>query len=528
MTTCNREYFELDRLSNEIEVQPQLVAPLIYGTMSLKDIVEEFDSTDVLHEFDDGLIYLAYSDTLVEVMADTMFEVQDRLVSKYYIDSDVDIPIWIGSQVGDTVPFFKNELVSFTLDGNDRLDSILIKGGEVVIDVASSFEHMGILTISSSQILNVDRDTFSTVFEISDLTGDFTDQQIIIPDGYSLISTEIGDTSFVQINYKLELINSGNPVNPDDLCEILVSFENLDFYSVFGYIDSRNLINESGTVDIPLYADNPDLASLKFADPRINIYTASSVGIPFEVEFTNVIARADDGSSETLEFYEGHPFLIDAPDMGSIGTTVDTEININKETSNIDALLDIAPSSLSYEVTGRTEQGTEGDSHFVLDTSRFMLELEFLLPLDFKSTGFALKDTFDFEMGDEGVDTSLVKFAQVSVTTLNELPLELELQVYLLDFDHTIIDSIFGEDAVILGASQVDAQGILAQATEETNSVTFTTEKLGKLQEVYFMQVEARMITSELGDQFVKLFSQYMLDFEISILANFRINTREL
>jgi len=528
LTTCNREYFELDRLSNEIEVQPQLVAPLIYGTMNLKDLVEEFDSTDVIDEFNDGLLYLAYSDTLVEVMADTMFEVQDNLVTKYYIDSDVEIPIWIGSQVGDTVPFYKDELITFTLDGNDRVDSLVIKGGEVVIDVASSFEHTGFLTISSSQILDVNRDTFSTVFEISDLSGDFTAQQTFPTDGYKLISTEINDSSFVRIHYKLDLINSGNPVNPDDQCEILISFENMDFYSVFGYIDSRNLINESGNVDIPLYADNPDLASLKFADPRINIYTASSVGIPFEVELTNVIASADDGSSETLEFYGGHPFLINAPDMGNIGSTVDTEININKDSSNIDALLNIAPTTLSYEVMGRTQPGTEGDSHFMLDTSKFMLELEFLLPLDFKSTGFALKDTFDFELGDEGVDTSLVKFAQVSVTTLNELPIELELQVYLLDVNHTMIDSVFVGDAVILGASQVDDQGILTQATEETNSVTFTTEKLGKLQDVYFMQVEARMITSESGDQFVKLFSQYSLDFEISMLANFRINTREL
>ena len=74
----------------------------------------------------------------------------------------------------------------------------------------------------------------------------------------------------------------------------------------------------------------------------------------------------------------------------------------------------------------------------------------------------------------------------------------------------------------------MDDQGFLTQATEETNSVIFTTEKLGKLQDVYYMQVEARMITSELGDQFVKLYSQYTLDFEISMKANFRINTREL
>ncbi len=528
LNSCNKESFELNRLSDEIELQPSLVAPFIYGSMMVGDIVELVDSADSFYEFDDGLIYLAYMDTLVEIMADTMVEVPNKLVTEIYIDSDVNIPVWIGSSVGDTVPFYKSELFSFTLEGDDRVDSVLIKGGEIILDVMSSFKHTGVLTISSSQILDVDRDTFSTVVEISDLSGNFTDQQIFLSDGYSMKSTEIDDTSYIQLNFKLDLINSGNPIDPDDVCEILTSFENLDFYSVFGYIDSRDLIDESGSVDIPIFTDNPDLATLIFADPRINIYTASSVGIPFEITFDSVIATADDGSTETLEFYEGHPFVIAAPDMENIGSTVDDEININKETSNFNELLEIAPSTLSYKVTGRTDPGSGDESHFLLDTSKFMLAMEFLLPLDFKSSGFALQETFDFEVGADGVDTTILKEARVSVTTLNELPIEMELQVYLLDSNRTVIDSVFDGDAIILGASLVDDQGILTQAVEETAVAIFPVEKLGKLQEVFYMQFEARMITSELGGKFVKFYSDYSLDFKLSMYANLRINTREL
>ena len=528
LNSCNKESFELNRLSDEIELQSSLVAPLIYGSMMVGDIVELVDSADSFYEFDDGLIYLAYMDTLVEIMADTMVEVPNKLVTEIYIDSDVNIPVWIGSSVGDTVPFYKSELFSFTLEGDDRVDSVLIKGGEIILDVMSSFKHTGVLTISSSQILNVDRDTFSTVVEISDLSGNFTDQQIFLSDGYSMKSTEIDDTSYIQLNFKLDLINSGNPIDPDDVCEILTSFENLDFYSVFGYIDSRDLIDESGSVDIPIFTDNPDLATLIFADPRINIYTASSVGIPFEITFDSVIATADDGSTETLEFYEGHPFVIAAPDMENIGSTVDDEINIHKETSNFNELLEIAPSTLSYKVTGRTDPGSGDESHFLLDTSKFMLAMEFLLPLDFKSSGFALQETFDFEVGADGVDTTILKEARVSVTTLNELPIEMELQVYLLDSNRTVIDSVFDDDVIILGASLVDDQGILTQAVEETAVATFPVEKLGKLREVFYMQFEARMITSELGGKFVKFYSDYSLDFKLSMYANLRINTREL
>ena len=325
LTTCNKDYFDLDKLSDEIELEPQLVAPLVYGNMSLNNIVELFDSAGYIHEFEDGLIYLAYSDTAFAVSADTMVDVPDKLVTEYYIDSDIDIPIWLGSGVGDTVSFYKSELFTFELDGNDRVDSIQVKGGQMVIDVMSSFEHAGKLTISSSQILDVNRDTFVTVVDISDPGGTFMDQQIFPTDGYCIKSESVNDTNFVAINFQLDLINSGALINPDDVCEIQASFEDLGFYSVFGFIDSRDLITESGSFDIPLYEENPDLASLVFNDPRINIYISSSVGIPLEVELDNVIATSSrDGSQVELTFTEGHPFQVEAPTLAQLGQRIDT------------------------------------------------------------------------------------------------------------------------------------------------------------------------------------------------------------
>lgn len=528
LTTCNKEYFDLDRLSDEIELEPRLVAPLAYGSMSIRDLVELFDSSGYIDEFEDGLLYLAYSDTPFSVKADTAFEVPDKLVTETYIDSDIQTPEWLGAAVGDTVSFYKSELFELDFDGDDRVDSILIKGGEIVIDVTSSFEHMGILTISSPQIMNAARDTFSTMIEISDLSGTFVDQQIFQSDGYFLTVTEENDTSFI-IHFKLDLINSGNVINPDDECEILTSFENIGFYRAFGYVASRDLITEDGAFAITFFEENPDMASLIFNDPQINIYISNSLGIPMEVELDNVIATSSrDGSTIELAFTEGHPFQIDAPGIEEIGSRAESEVNINKNTCNIDELLASAPSEITYQIIGRTQAGTQDEEHFVLDTSVFDLELEFLLPMDFKSTGFAFEDTLEFEVGEEGVDTSLVKFAQVSVTTVNDLPIELELQVYLLDMSYAVLDSVFDADAVILGASQVDAQGKLTQATEEINSIIFPAEKLGKLEDVQYLQVVARMITSGAGQQFVKLYSDYELDFEISMFANLRINTREL
>lgn len=530
LTYCNMEYFELGRLSGEVELQGDLLAPLVYGSMDMGDLATLLDSAEYIDEFDSGLLYLAYTDTLLAVMADTAVDIPDELVTEVYIESDINgTPEWIGSDIGDTIPFYKSELVSFELDGNDRLDSVLVKGGSIVIDVTSSFMHAGILTISSSEILDLDRDTFFTRFIISAPDGNYDSTIVIQSDGYALITKEEGDSSVVEINYKFEVINSGNPIEPDDECRIETSFEDLRFYSVFGYIDSRNLLEEQGEVEIPIYEDNPDLANIIFNDPRINVFTSSSVGVPFEITLDNVVARAAGGNEVTFVLSpEVHPFRIAAPALDQMGTTLYDTIPLNNETSNIDEMLAIAPTTLAYEVSGRTDPNARGEDHFILDTSKFTIAIEFLLPLDLKSSGFALEDTLEFELGEEGVDTSLVKFARVNLFTLNELPIELETQVYMLDEFHTVLDSVFEGEVPVLAASQVDQNGELVAPMEETSSALFPAEKLAMLEEVRYLLVRAGLVTSELGDRFVKFYSDYTLDYDISIEANVRINNRAL
>ncbi len=527
LTSCHREYFEFDKISDEFEIDPKLAAPLVYGSMSMKDIVERFDSTGYVGEFDDKLIYLAYSDNLVEVMADTLVEIPPHISTEIYLDPEIDAPIFIGSDIGDTVHFYKSDILEFNTESGDRIDSVVIKGGEITAEVYSSFRHKGFMIISSEQILDPHGNPLFLEVVISDLSGDFNGSTKLDSDHYYIETTRVGDSSVITIDYDLALINSGNPISPGEICDVKTSLIDMDFYGVYGTIGSRDLFSLTDSIEIPIFADNPELTTLKLRDPRITIHTASSVGIPFEIELDNVTATAEDGTTEQLEFYSGHPFVIPGPALENIGETVYGEININRETSNFPDLINLAPSDIFFSVKGRVHEESGQDTHFLLDTSRFVLDAEFLLPLDLRITGYALTDTMEFEMED-GVDTSMVRNAEITLTTINQLPLELKVQVLLLDSNYIEIDSIFEDQLPILGASEVDADGKLTMEKEETHTVKFPAEKLGKLKQVSFIKVRAQLITSQAGEPFVKIYSDYTLDFEISLLANFRINSNEL
>jgi len=527
LRSCQKEQFQLENLSDEIEIQTDLVAPLIHGSIGMGELVAEFDSSGYVGEFEDGLIYLTYADTLVDVLVDTLDLVIDGLYNEIYFDTDVsEDPDFITSIPGDTIHFLKSKYFGFETKGGNRLDSIVIKGGALLTEIESTFEHTGFLSISSMNILDDQGNPYSYTVQISSSGGDFVWSEQLDLDGYSLGTEQQGDSSVFRMDYDLALINSGNPVNPGDFCDINSSFLDMGFYKLFGLVDPSEVVTESGELDIPIYSDFPELSHLKLADPRISIFTESSLGIPFELTLESVIATAEDGSTETLELYEGHPFIIPAPTIDMIGETAYGEFYINNQTSNIQDLLNIAPHTLSYTAIG--DIGSQSQNHFLLDTSRFLTEMEFLLPLDLAFTEYALADTLEFTMGEDGIDTSLIKDVVINLSILNELPIELGFQVYFLDPSYTVLDSLLNGDPVFLVSSEVDSEGKLLHAGETSQSIDLPAEKLGILEQTEYLWIEARLLTAESGIPFVKFYSDYTLDFEISFFAELRINNREL
>lgn len=527
LSSCQKDNFQLEKLSDEMEIHTDLVAPLIHGSMGMGEIVAEFDSSGYVGEFEDGLIYLTYADTIVDVRVDTLDLMVDGLYTEIYFEIEVaGDPNFIGSAIGDTVHIMKTKYFGFESRGDNRLDSIVFKEGELLTEMESTFQHAGFLTISSPDMRDSNGDPYSYTMVISNSSGNYTWSESVDLDGYFLKADQQGDSSVFRMDYDFAVINSGNPINPGDFCEINSSFLDMGFYSLYGYVDPNEVVTESGVLDIPIYADFPELSHLKVADPRISIFTESSMGIPFELTLDSVIATAEDGSTDTLEFYEGQPFIIPAPDITMVGETAYGEFYINKQTSNFQDILNMAPHTLSYRVTG--DIGSQNQSHFLLDTSRFMTEMEFLLPLDLAFTEYSLSDTLEFALGSDGIDTSFVKDVVVNLSTVNELPIELGLQVYLLDASSTVLDSLFNGDPVFLSSSSVNSEGKLLQASEDSHSVEFPAEKLGILEQTEYIWIKARLVTAEAGVPFVKFYSNYSLDFEISFSAELRINTREL
>jgi len=65
ITSCVQDNFNLDLLSDEMETEPVLVVPLLYGSFDMDQLVEVLDSGDYsLQDKDGERFYLVYPDTI--------------------------------------------------------------------------------------------------------------------------------------------------------------------------------------------------------------------------------------------------------------------------------------------------------------------------------------------------------------------------------------------------------------------------------------------------------------------------------
>ena len=529
--------FNMDKLSTEIEITPSIAAPVAYGNFSVQDILEVMnDSAGLISVGDNDLIYLSYADTAFSMFAEELIEVPDHITSETYIQADVETPGWNLLPVGDSLTFRKVDRLAFAIEPGDRIDSIMIKAGSMNLHAFSEFHHRGRLNISSSDIINTAGDTLDLVFTISDDSGNFEEFSDYDMAGYKLLMKNVEGDAVATINYNLTLIKSAAVISPDEEAGAIFTFNDLKYNAVFGIIAPREITDVEESVDIEFFSGLDEVPDIYFADPQFNITVHNSFGIPFEMEIKKFSARSyPDGTYTDLYFKNDtmNPYFVYAPTVDQIGQTVTTWRPYNVETTNIDELLSSTPDKIdmSFTASSGNPPGFTGQN-FLLDTSKMVLEAEIILPIWFRTSGYTLRDTLDIALDSILADISFIESLGFRLTTTNEWPLELSAQIYFLDQAEEILDSLFQERMALIDAAPVTPDGALDKTNLEPYviDVQVSNDDLQNIEGASQMMLVVRVVTAENLDPPVpvKLLSSYMLDYQLSVDADFRINPAEM
>jgi hypothetical protein len=527
--SCAPDEFTKD-YNTDILWTPTYNGPVAFGNFTLKDILDEMLDTAELEtdiEIDEdstNLYYVAYSDSLTALRADNWFKLANQYFPEVFFYRPVsDIPAAALGNIGDTIPTQKTKDYPFTMKHQERLDSIRIKTGMLYTDVYSTLHHTGYLVIHSDKVM-VDDQYYRDTIIISDTTGTFENHTVKPLDGtvVYLDNQKSPDSTFLEFKFDLYIINSGNDINAGQQVLVNMSFTNLKFQSVYGYLgDHDTILADNDKIDFELFKYKFN-GNVYFGDPRFNYYVKNSFGLPLGIDLYNLSGHDKDGQSTQIIFEPGaNPFIAQGPDFSQIGESVLTKISINNGNSNVDDITSTKLSYFMYSMEALTNlEGPENRNHFILDTSKVNINYEVVLPMNLRAEDFELEDTVEFDLSDipdENDDVEIKSF-QVRMETTNGMPVEIDMQVVLVDTFYNVLDSLFTEETKnVLPSALVDANGKVLSPSHNEIPIDFSPDRLDLIRNTRHAMVRGTFETTDEGQTMVKFYSYYEINFKLGV-----------
>lgn len=543
-TSCVDDNFDLDNLSTHIENEGQWKFPVASTTFVMDDILNLIDSSGLVYTDDEGLVYLIYSDTAYTAVAEEEIVFQDQTYDTLFNEQDYQNA---GGFQNDTV-FMEKADVDYLFVAtaeNELLDSMKLKSSLLDIDVNSTFEYEGKLTLTFPK-LKKDGIPYQKIIDINDNSGAYSYSQTFNDlDDYMLDFTDfsIPDSNIFFITYELEYYEStgGGPVNPDDICDVDVQFRDIKYDYIWGNIGTQEIIIPEDNFYIDIFSAF-EYGEFQLYDPRLKLKITNSFGIPIGVYMNVLQMRVDDTWQDVTGPdipTENSPWLLPVPESNYPNLAVaDTTIMITGQGSNIDSLVSMLPDNLKFaETVVINPEATAEPNNFMSAESRVEAIVDFEIPIWGRTAGITYSDTIDMDLGDIGDENDYLDYLNLTLTIANGFPHNLGVKGYLMDSAYNIVDSIPNsndnpsDSLVLVESGIIGPDSLINQETGKTvvsSTITYENESVDVIDDVKYMLLKVKFMTTD-GDTpnapYVKFYDFYEMDFKVNV--DFKLDVNE-
>lgn len=470
-----------DGTFNSNDWQPEIAIPLFKAEFGLEDILAQFEGETPLEVDSNRLIHIIYEGEVFSLRGEDLFT----------------FPKLLGPVVDSS------GTLSTVFPGLGTIYRIDFKSGGLSFDLNAQATGQVEMQLSMPELVkNGNSFQFDTIF---DSPGNI--RKNISLAGYSLLSSS-GQVSYT---YKSKLVGSGTPV---ELLGAIV-FDSTTYSYIEGLLEPITTETRIDTVTIELF-DNQAAAVLEFQDFDLNINFKNSIGLPIQGTMKQLLAITNQGGIQDInsdELKDGVDF--DFPSLSEIGETKETLVNLDPNNSDLANAITKGPTEMVYQVEGMTLPMTEAG--FMTDSSRFGVDVELDLPLFLTADQFFLEQQRDFVVNDWG-PIDKVQEASFRIQTENGYPIELNMQLYLMD-ENGIIDSVFDEFQPFLAAAPVDNDARTIEPAILNFDIDLPASRLANLQRTRYILVQLATKTLDDGQTPVKIFDDYTFVLKMGLRA---------
>ena len=506
--------FEFDKIA-AFEWEPNVAAPIIKSTLSMKDLISGAD-TNILVEDASNFLSIVYRASVFSERADEIISIENQNVN-----SSWTFPT---GTITDSATFNYTISTTFTSPNGERFDSIYIKSGALLFNLNGNLNHNGRLRII---IPTVKKN--GMIFRKNIMYNYNNTLPVVTNNSYDLsgFTISFGADNKLNINFSITVYADANPNNSPYTLNLNEAFQNIKFHKIFGYIGKRSFSINQDSVDFDIYQNNID-GSIQLEDPKLNIYIRNAYGMPINVNFTKLDAKSSVNPPYIVPITGSglpNPLLIQAPTFAQIGQSILTKISLSKTNSTIVQAVNLSPNYLDFlvEALSNPNGNPATDQNFVIDSSKFEVDIEAELPLFGSASGFKLQDTVDFDLGD---DIDEVEWVILKVYTSNGFPLDVSMQIYFADSLGNKLDSL------LTSIDKIISSGIVGPApsykvitpTEKHLSIQINQQKMDNLLKAEKLIILANLSTTNNGVDKVKIYSDYEIDVKLGVQAKGKIS----
>ena len=259
--------------------------------------------------------------------------------------------------------------------------------------------------------------------------------------------------------------------------------------------------------------------TVTFFDPKLRVYITNYWNIPLHFNITDMKYYTENdsvGKNVTGSFITD-THILNSP--ATLNDSVSTVLEMNTSNSNIDEVLSAIPNRIYVNAdVGTSGQSTPFDLNGAYDNKA---EMEILIPLNLSMNNIAFTDTMDFDLGVNTDSVSITSLA-LNLDLNNGFPLGIKTQVYFLDSNYVIIDSLFDKLLDILPADVNN--GIVNTPSETKVTVDIPENKMDHVLNAKYLMPNLILRTTD-AENFVpvKLYSTYDLGIKMSAKMNLEL-----
>jgi hypothetical protein len=522
LISCIREEFDPSKFDGSLNLKPGVAVPVGYSHLNIARFLGDSAYSSQLRIDDDGFLSLYYSKSVVSgTMGDQLtfppISVNSTLLNTTGSDIDLLLP-------GASLDLSHTIAVPVTLaETSARLDSIHLLSGVLQVNISSANITGTITYLIPGLILNglpytITRNISNPLLTLN-LAG-----YTIIPDH------DLAGNNLLTCLLSVHLQNPSGPVaEGGDILTVQAGLNSLNYSTIFGNFSGFN-------IDLPHFSfatdffNKIDAGSIEFADPRLKLLFSNSVGVPLSLSFNSF--ESSDRNNNLIPLTGAgvpsgaNPKMINYPSLSQIGQVIEDSLLLDRTNSNLPVLFASNPDSIRMSVTAGINPAGGTGTTFINHDSNYDVTAVVDLPLWGKGEFLIMFDTLNFDFINSTIPApEELERLIVRTNITNSFPVAMNAQIYMLDQNKVLLDSLFTQAITIEGAADINGDGLTDPHAQDAIDVDLPRNKIEMLNTTRFLVTKGWIATTDYPLKDVKFYIYQYLDFNIGLIAQLKINT---